>query len=67
MAKNVNIATVLAFEKKIVPSDGFFYGTSWEKRNIEETPLFKTLTETSTFSAPTRLRHKKRAFAILIA
>jgi CRISPR-associated protein Csy3 len=39
MAKNVNIATVLAFEKKIVPSDGFFYGTSWEKRNIEETPL----------------------------
>ena len=26
-------ASVLAFEKKLVPSDGFFYGTTWEKRN----------------------------------
>ena len=34
MAKN--IATVLAFEKKLVPSDGFFYQTIWNKReNLE--------------------------------
>ncbi len=39
MAKNTKIATVLAFEKKLVPSDGSFYGTTWEKRNGESTPL----------------------------
>lgn len=33
MAKE--IASVLAFEKKLVPSDGYLYGTTWEK--IEET------------------------------
>lgn len=33
MAKNVNTATVLAFEKKLVPSDGFMYGTTWDERN----------------------------------
>lgn len=39
MAKNENIATVLAFEKKLVPSDGFLYGTTWDKRHTEATPL----------------------------
>ena len=39
MAKNENIATVLAFEKKLVPSDGFLYGTTWDKRSSEATPL----------------------------
>ncbi len=39
MAKKENIATVLAFEKKIVPSDGFFYGTTWEKRHSESVSL----------------------------
>lgn len=34
MAKKENtIATVLAFEKKLVPSDGYFYGTNWDNRN----------------------------------
>lgn len=33
------IATVLAFEKKLVPSDGYLYGTTWEKRHQEATPL----------------------------
>ncbi|GBL05198.1 type I-F CRISPR-associated protein Csy3 [Glaciecola sp. KUL10] len=33
MAKKENIASVLAFEKKLVPSDAQFYGTSWEKKN----------------------------------
>jgi CRISPR-associated protein Csy3 len=39
MAKNDNaIASVLAFEKKLVSSDGYLYGTNWEKRT-EENPL----------------------------
>lgn len=39
MAKNENAATVLAFEKKMVPSDGFMYGTTWDERNVKVTPL----------------------------
>ncbi len=35
MAKN-KIASVLAFEKKLVPSDGFMSGTKWETRNESE-------------------------------
>ncbi len=38
MAKNENIASVLAFEKKLVPSDGYLYGTQWSDRD-EATPL----------------------------
>ena len=39
MAKNEKaVASVLAFEKKLVPSDGYFYVTSWDRRN-EQTPL----------------------------
>jgi CRISPR-associated protein Csy3 len=37
MAK-IKIASVLSFEKKLVPSDGYMYGTSWDKRN-EVKPL----------------------------
>jgi hypothetical protein len=36
MAKNSTIASVLAFEKKLVPSDGFMYGTTWQDRNKPE-------------------------------
>lgn len=32
MAKKDNIASVLAFEKKLVPSDGYMYGTTWDAR-----------------------------------
>lgn len=32
-------ASVLAFEKKLVPSDGLMYGTTWEHRHSEATPL----------------------------
>lgn len=41
MAKKDTIATasVLAFEKKLVPSDGRFYGTTWDKRAEQGTPL----------------------------
>lgn len=35
MAKDKNIASVLAFEKKLVPSDGYMYGTTWENRNAQ--------------------------------
>lgn len=38
MAKKENIASVLAFEKKLVPSDGRMYGTIWGNRE-KETPL----------------------------
>lgn len=38
MAKKENTASVLAFEKKLVPSDGYMYGTSWDNRN-QVTPL----------------------------
>lgn len=37
--KKIALASVLAFEKKLVPSDGFLYGTSWEKRQTEEEPI----------------------------
>ncbi len=33
---------VLAFEKKIVPSDGYLYGTTWEKRHENKRPLSVT-------------------------
>lgn len=32
-------ASVLAFEKKLVPSDGLMYGTTWEDRNLHAEPL----------------------------
>jgi CRISPR-associated protein Csy3 len=38
MAKKENIASVLAFEKKLVPSDGYMYGTSWDSKS-DVTPL----------------------------
>jgi len=35
-----NDATVLAFEKKLVSSDGYLYGTNWDERNTAKaTPL----------------------------
>ncbi len=39
MGKNKDTASVLAFEKKLVPSDGFMYGTSWDNRNDMALPL----------------------------
>jgi len=38
MAKKENVASVLSFEKKLVPSDGRMYGTTWNERN-KQTPL----------------------------
>jgi CRISPR-associated protein Csy3 len=39
MAKKENSASVLAFEKKLVPSDGFLYGTTWNERKASVVPL----------------------------
>lgn len=40
MAKEKSIlASVLAFEKKLVPSDGYFYGTNWEERDRAGQPI----------------------------
>jgi len=33
MAKKENIASVLSFEKKLVPSAGYMYGTNWNNRD----------------------------------
>lgn len=38
MAKKNNIASVLAFEKKLVPSDAYLYGAVWENKQ-EFSPL----------------------------
>lgn len=44
MAKNKDTASVLAFEKKLVPSDGYLFGCLWETKE-QATPL--TLQEKS--------------------
>ena len=36
---NNDMPSVLAFEKKLVPSDGFMYGTTWNQRKEKATPL----------------------------
>lgn len=38
MAKNNDTASVLAFEKKLVPSDGYLFGCRWEAKE-QATPL----------------------------
>jgi len=37
--KDTKLASVLAFEKKLAPSDGYLYGTTWEKRFEAAHPL----------------------------
>ncbi len=32
MSKDKTVPSVLSFEKKLVPSDGYMYGTTWDKR-----------------------------------
>lgn len=38
MAK-IKYPAVLAFEKKVIPSNGFFYSTNWEQRETVKDPL----------------------------
>ena len=56
MAKKEKV-TVLAFEKKLVPSDGRMYGTIWDKRNEIETAL--TLNEKSVRGTISNRQKKK--------
>lgn len=37
--KKIGKVSVLAFEKKLVTSDGYLYGTTWEKRTEQVSPL----------------------------
>ena len=37
--KDENKVSVLAYEKKLPPSDGFFYGTTWDLRHTTASPL----------------------------
>ncbi|MBR4694848.1 MAG: type I-F CRISPR-associated protein Csy3 [Selenomonadaceae bacterium] len=37
--KNITMPSVLAFEKKLVLSDGYMYGTTWEERENSAEPL----------------------------
>ena len=43
MSKNkIEVASVLSFEKKLVPSDAFFYGTQWsDRKNAEPLALIE--------------------------
>jgi CRISPR-associated protein Csy3 len=47
MAKNQDTASVLAFEKKLVPSDGYMYGTQWDDRSNKGNQTALALTEKS--------------------
>ena len=38
-----NDATVLAFEKKLVPSDGYLYGTNWDERHQVKATALKLI------------------------
>ena len=37
--KSVAVAKVLSFEKKLVPSDAYLYGTTWDERANTATAL----------------------------
>lgn len=37
--KESNLASVLSFEKKLVLSDGYMYGTTWEKEMKQPVPF----------------------------
>ena len=51
-----NDATVLAFEKKLVPSDGYFYGTTWESRNSEKGEKIKLIEKSVRGTISNRLK-----------
>jgi CRISPR-associated protein Csy3 len=51
-----NDATVLAFEKKLVPSDGYFYGTNWEKRSSEKGEKIKLIEKSVRGTISNRLK-----------
>jgi len=54
MAKKENNASVLAFEKKLVPSDGYMYGTTWD--NKSETTVLKLIEKSVRGTISNRLK-----------
>lgn len=58
MAKNNDTASVLAFEKKLVPSDGYLFGTNWDDK-AQVAPL--TLQEKSVRGTISNRFNKKDA------
>lgn len=47
MNKQFNIPSVLSYERKLAPSDGYLYGTVWEKRDDERAQTSLELKEKS--------------------
>ncbi len=51
-----NDATVLAFEKKLVPSDGYLYGTNWEERSSKKSEPLKLIEKSVRGTISNRLK-----------
>lgn len=51
-----NDATVLAFEKKLVPSDGYLYGTNWEERSSKKSESLKLIEKSVRGTISNRLK-----------
>lgn len=54
--KETNIATVLAFEKKLVPSDGYLYGTTWDNRTSAAVQSLKLIEKSVRGTISNRLK-----------
>ncbi|MFT6219937.1 MAG: CRISPR-associated protein Csy3 [Lentimonas sp.] len=50
------IPSVLAFEKKLVPSDGYLYGTNWEERNSKKGTGLKLISKSVRGTISNRLK-----------
>lgn len=51
-----NDATVLAFEKKLVPSDGYLYGTRWEEHTSAKSSALKLIEKSVRGTISNRLK-----------
>jgi len=51
-----NDATVLAFEKKLVPSDGYLYGTNWAERHQAKPTALKLIEKSVRGTISNRLK-----------
>jgi CRISPR-associated protein Csy3 len=51
-----NDATVLAFEKKLVPSDGYLYGTNWDERHQAKPTALKLIEKSVRGTISNRLK-----------
>lgn len=58
------IPSVLAFEKKLVPSDGFLYGTTWAQRATATATPLKLIEKSVRGTISNRLKDKERNNAL---